>query len=263
MHLYAPRLWVLPQGPAWRGLQRSRPRPKLPPASPLPKSHVCSWHWHCWWHSGVTSVLLSTHCLSWRVPWCWERLSAGGERATDEWLDSITDSMDMSWGFPDSSAGKASACSAGDPSSIPGSGRSAGERLGDPFQYSLDFPGGSDSEECACNVGDLGSIPELGIPEFPGEGNGYPLQYSGLENLMDRGAWQASVHWDGKESDRTEQLWLSLLSKLQEIVKEKQACSQVHGVTKSWTQHSNWTTTTSETVLNWSFPHICSFNIHL
>ena len=41
-------------------------------------------------------------------------------------------------------------------------------------------------------MGDLGSIPGLG--RSPGEGNGYPLQYSGLENSMDRGAWQATVH---------------------------------------------------------------------
>ena len=46
-------------------------------------------------------------------------------------------------------------------------------------------------EESACNVGDLGSIPGLG--RSPGEGNGYPLQYS-MENSMDRGAWQATVH---------------------------------------------------------------------
>ena len=59
-------------------------------------------------------------------------------------------------GFPGSSAGKESVCNSGDPSSIPGLGRSAGERLGDPFQYSLGSPGGSDSEECACNMGDLG-----------------------------------------------------------------------------------------------------------
>ena len=45
----------------------------------------------------------------------------------------------------------------------------------------------SDSKASACNVGDLGSIPGLG--RSPGEGNGNPLQYSGLENPMDRGAW--------------------------------------------------------------------------
>jgi len=54
------------------------------------------------------------------------------------------------------------------------------------------FPGGSDNKESAFNVGDLDSIPELG--RSPGEGNGYPLQYSCLENSMDRGAWQATAH---------------------------------------------------------------------
>ena len=47
-------------------------------------------------------------------------------------------------------------------------------------------------KESACNVGDLGSVPEWGRP--PGGGNGNPLQYSGLENSMDRGTWQATVH---------------------------------------------------------------------
>ena len=47
----------------------------------------------------------------------------------------------------------------------------------------LGFPGGSDNKETACNAGDAGSIPGLG--RSPGEGNGYPLQYSGLENFMD------------------------------------------------------------------------------
>ena len=47
----------------------------------------------------------------------------------------------------------------------------------------MGFPGGSAGKESACNVGDLGSIPELG--RSPGEGKGYPLLYSGLENSMD------------------------------------------------------------------------------
>ena len=51
----------------------------------------------------------------------------------------------------------------------------------------MGFPGGSAGKESACNVGDLGSIPALGTS--PGEGHGNPLQYSGLENYMDRGAW--------------------------------------------------------------------------
>ena len=53
----------------------------------------------------------------------------------------------------------------------------------------LGFPGGSSSKECACNARDWGLIPESG--RSPGEGNGNPLQYSCLENSMDRGAWQA------------------------------------------------------------------------
>ena len=49
------------------------------------------------------------------------------------------------------------------------------------------FPGGSDCKVSACNAGDPGLIPGLG--RSPGEGNGNPLQYSCLENSMDRGAW--------------------------------------------------------------------------
>ena len=54
------------------------------------------------------------------------------------------------------------------------------------------FPHSSVGKESACNTGHLGLIPGLG--RSPGEGNGYPLQYSCLENPMDRGAWQATVH---------------------------------------------------------------------
>ena len=61
----------------------------------------------------------------------------------------------------------------------------------------LGFAGGSDSKESTCNVGDLGLIPGLG--RFPGEGNRYPLQYSGLENSMD-----CMVHGVAKN-----QIWLS------------------------------------------------------
>ena len=52
--------------------------------------------------------------------------------------------------------------------------------------------GGSVGKESACNAGDPGSIPGLG--RSPGEGNGNPLQYSCLENPMDRGAWRTTVH---------------------------------------------------------------------
>ena len=54
------------------------------------------------------------------------------------------------------------------------------------------IPDGSVGKESVCNAGDPGSIPGLG--RSPGEGNGNPLQYSCLENPMDRGAWRATVH---------------------------------------------------------------------
>ena len=54
------------------------------------------------------------------------------------------------------------------------------------------FPGDSDDKESTCQAGDPGSI--SGSERSPGEGNGYPLQYSYPENPMDRGAWWATVH---------------------------------------------------------------------
>ena len=56
----------------------------------------------------------------------------------------------------------------------------------------MGFPGGSVGKESACIAGDLGSIPGSG--RSLGEGNGNPLQYSCLENPMDREAWWATVH---------------------------------------------------------------------
>ena len=62
------------------------------------------------------------------------------------------------------------------------------------------FPRGSDSKESACDVGDLGSIHGLG--RSPGGGHGNPLQYSCLDNPMDRGTWQTAAHG----ADTTERL---------------------------------------------------------
>ena len=59
------------------------------------------------------------------------------------------------------------------------------------MQEIKNFPGGSGGKASAYNAGDPGSIPGLG--RSPGEGNGNPLQYSCLENAMDRGAWWATV----------------------------------------------------------------------
>ena len=68
----------------------------------------------------------------------------------------------------------------------------------------MGFPGGSEVKACACSLGDLGSIPGLG--RFPGEGNGSPLQYSCLENPMNRGACVGYTPQGSKELDTTEQL---------------------------------------------------------
>ena len=61
----------------------------------------------------------------------------------------------------------------------------------------LSFPGGSEGKESACNAGDLGSVYRLG--RSLGEGNDYPLQYSCLENPMDRGALAGYSPWNHKE----------------------------------------------------------------
>ena len=66
------------------------------------------------------------------------------------------------------------------------------EKLGGSFG----LPGGSDGKESACNAGDPGSLEE----RSPGGGHGNPLQHSCLENPMDRGAWQATVHVSRRKS---------------------------------------------------------------
>ena len=73
------------------------------------------------------------------------------------------------------------------------------------FLSNRGFPGGSNGKGSACSAGDPGLIPGLG--RSPGEGNGNPLQYSCLENSMDREAPQSLVgysQWGCKESDTTE-----------------------------------------------------------
>ena len=75
--------------------------------------------------------------------------------------------------------------------------------LNEPLRLSTqskDFAGGSDSKASDYNAGDLGSIPGLG--RSPGEGIGNPLQYSCLENIMDGGAWQATIHGVTKSQTR-------------------------------------------------------------
>ena len=115
---------------------------------------------------------------------------------------------DSSWylmGFLGGSAGKESACNAGDPGSIPRWGRPPGERTGSPLQY-------SQASLVAQMVKNLPAVWEtqvssLGQGRSPGEGYGNPLQSSCLENPMDRGAWWVTVHrvWPALRT----QTWLS------------------------------------------------------
>ena len=84
-------------------------------------------------------------------------------------------------GFPGSSVGKESTCNVGDPGSIPGLGRSPGERIGYPFQYAwVSLVTQMVKTLPAMLEGDLGLIPEL--ERSPGGGHGNPLKYSCLEN---------------------------------------------------------------------------------
>ena len=96
-------------------------------------------------------------------------------------------------GFPCGSAGKESACNAGDTGSIPGLGSFPGEGIGYQLHYSWASLVPQRVKNLPTSAGDLGSIPGLG--RSPGEWNGNPLQYSCLENSLDRGAWPATVHW--------------------------------------------------------------------
>ena len=109
-------------------------------------------------------------------------------------------------GFSGDSVVKNPPTNSGDSGSFPESGRSPEKEMAThsriPPSLLKGFPPGSACKESTCNVGDLVSIPGLG--RSPGEGKGYPLQYSGLENSMDS-------PWGHKESDTTEQLSLPFL----------------------------------------------------
>ena len=74
------------------------------------------------------------------------------------------------------------------------------------------FPGGSDGKASACDLGNPSSIPGLG--RSPGEGNGNPFQYSCLENLMDGGAWWATVHGVAKSQTQLSNFTHSLTHSL-------------------------------------------------
>ena len=75
----------------------------------------------------------------------------------------------------------------------------------------MGFPGGSDDKESACSIGDQGSIPGLG--RSPGEGDGYPLQYSCLENPLDRETWQPTVRDAAKSQTKLSDYRFHFLTK--------------------------------------------------
>ena len=102
-------------------------------------------------------------------------------------------SEQLGYGFPDSSVGKESACKAGDPPSIPGSGRSPGEGI----DYSLQYSRGSLVAQLIKNPPALWVIwvGSMGWEEPLEKGTGYPLQYSGLENSMDYIAHGVTKSW--------------------------------------------------------------------
>ena len=91
----------------------------------------------------------------------------------------------INWGFPHSSVGNEFTCNSGEPSSIPGSGRSLkkGQATHPVFLGFACQGKESAGKKSTCKAGDLGLIPGLG--GSPGERKGYPLQYPGLENSMD------------------------------------------------------------------------------
>ena len=112
--------------------------------------------------------------------------------------------------FPGSSAGKESTCNAGDPSSIPGSGRSPGEGIGSPLQYSW-------ASLVAWTVKHPTAMQETWVRSLSWEdpmeeGMATPLQYSCLENPMHRGTWRATVHGVA-ELDMAERLTHTIFDK--------------------------------------------------
>ena len=200
------------------------------PTSPSKRKSVLNIHWKDWYWSWNSSTL-ATWCKKlthWKRPWCWERLKAGGEgddRGWDVWMASQTQ---WTWVW----VGSGSWWWTRNPGVLQSMGLQrvrhdwatelnwTGLDYSMPafpvFHYLLEFAQThvhwvrwvsdaiSVGKESTCNVGDhpqcrrpgfnpwVGKIPVSG--RSPGEGNGNPLQYSCLGNLMDRGAWWAIVH---------------------------------------------------------------------
>jgi len=139
------------------------------------------WREWCWGWNSSTLAISCEELTHWKRLWCWEGLGAGGEgddRGWDGWMASLTWWM---WVWVNSRSWWRTW--------RPGVLRFMGSQTvrhdwaTDLIWSYKSFSGGSAGKESACNVGDLNSTPGLGRSR--GKGNGYPLQYSGLENSMD------------------------------------------------------------------------------
>ena len=191
----------------------------------LPKHLRKDW---CWGWNSSTLATSCEELTHWKRPWHWEGLGqekgmtedkmAGWHHQLDAhefwWTPGVGDGQgglacygswgrresdtteQLNWtetpkmGFPDGSAGKESTCNARDPGLIPGSGRSLGEGIHYPLQYSW-APLVAQTVKNLPTMWEVGLIPGLG--RSPGGGHGNPLRYSCLENLHWRGAWRAAV----------------------------------------------------------------------
>ena len=121
------------------------------------------------------------------------------------------------------------------------------------------IPGSSDGKESACNASDLDLIPGLG--RSPGEGNGNPLQYSCLENSMDRGVWWTIVHGVAKRQTQlsywhTSTLFYWLISFTRTLAqwdRNSLYCSLMYSQFSAYLNYTCW-------ILEWN---ICIYNIDL
>ena len=109
--------------------------------------------------------------------------------------------------------------------------------------------GGSAGKESAGTAGDLGSVPGLG--RSPGDGNSNPLQYSCLNNYMDRGAWQAIVHGVAKSWTWLTLSWASLVA---EMVKNLPVMKETWAQSLGWEDPLEEGMATHSRILAWTIP---------